>query len=121
MRLRSGPRIYVRYSATVQTDNGAGAGTLFDLSTTGCRIQSNVALTPGSYLALHFEAPQTESPIEIEVSIVRWCKDGQFGVEFLRYGLGTRERVMNLVQTQPVTAPAETLAPAEPTLAAVSG
>jgi hypothetical protein len=59
MRLRSSPRKYVRYSASVQTDNGAGEGTLFDLSATGCRMQSNAGLTPGSYLALHFEVPQT--------------------------------------------------------------
>lgn len=61
MRLRNSPRRYVRYSANVQTDNGAAEGTLFDLSATGCRIQSNIALTPGSYLALHFEAPEAES------------------------------------------------------------
>jgi|GEM_PF-825595 len=97
MRLRSSPRKYVRYSASVQTDNGAAEGILFDLSATGCRMQSNVALTPGSYLALHIESPETESPLAVEVSIVRWHKDNQFGIEFLRYAQGVRERVTNLV------------------------
>lgn len=98
MRLRSSPRKYVRYSANVQTDNGAGEGTLFDLSATGCRMQSNAALTPGSYLALHFEVTQTESPLAVEVSVVRWHKDNQFGIEFLRYAEGVRERVSDLVE-----------------------
>lgn len=98
MQLRCSPRIYVRYPASVQTDNGAGQGILFDLSATGCRMQSNVALTPGSYLALHIEAPETESPLAVEVSIVRWHKDNQFGIEFLRYALGNRERVIDLVE-----------------------
>ncbi len=98
MRLRNSPRRYVRYSANVQTDNGAAEGTLFDLSATGCRIQSNIALTPGSYLALHFEAPEAESSLAVEVSIVRWHKDNQFGVEFLRYAQGDRERVTDLVE-----------------------
>ncbi len=98
MRLRNSPRKYVRYSASVQTDNGAGDGTLFDLSTTGCRIQSNAALTPGSYLALHFEVPQTESQFAVEVSVVRWHKDNQFGIEFLRYAEGVRERVTDLIE-----------------------
>jgi hypothetical protein len=88
----------VRYSANVQTDNGAGQGILFDLSATGCRMQSNVALTPGSYLALHIETPDTESPLAVEVSVVRWTKDNQFGIEFLRYALGNRERVIDLVE-----------------------
>jgi hypothetical protein len=88
----------VRYSANVQTDNGAAEGTLFDLSATGCRMQSNIALTPGSYLALHFETPETESLLAVEVSIVRWHKDNQFGIEFLRYAQGDRERVTDLVE-----------------------
>lgn len=98
MQLRCSPRMYVRYSASVQTDNGAAEGILFDLSATGCRIQSNVALTPGSYLALHIDAPETESPLAVEVSIVRWHKDNQFGIEFLRYAQGVRERVTDLIE-----------------------
>ena len=38
MQLRCSPRIYVRYPASVQTDNGAAEGILFDLSATGCRM-----------------------------------------------------------------------------------
>ena len=61
-------------------------------------MQSNVALTPGSYLALHIDAPEIETPLAVEVSIVRWHKDNQFGVEFLRYAHGDRERVIGLVE-----------------------
>jgi PilZ domain len=98
MQLRCSSRKYVRYPASVQTDNGAGEGTLFDLSPTGCRMQSNVALTPGSYLALHIEAPDTESPLAVEISIVRWHKDNQFGIEFLRYAQGVREYFTDLIE-----------------------
>lgn len=98
MQLRCSPRMYVRYPASVQTDNGAAEGILFDLSATGCRMQSNVALTPGSYLALQIEAPENESPLAVEVSIVRWHKDNQFGIEFLRYAQGVRDRVTDLVE-----------------------
>jgi hypothetical protein len=104
MRLRNSQRIYVRYPASVQTDDGAGEGTLFDLSAAGCRMQSNVALTPGSYLALQIEAPENESPLAIEVSIVRWHKDNQCGIEFLRYAQGDRERVIDLVEGCEVSA-----------------
>ena len=101
MQLRCSPRIHVRYPASVQTDNGAGEGTLFDLSPTGCRMQSNIALAPGSYLALHIEAPEADSPLAVEVSIVRWHKDNQFGVEFLRYAHGVRDQVADLVDGLP--------------------
>jgi hypothetical protein len=61
-------------------------------------MQSTVALRPGSYLALHIEAPETESPLAVEVSIVRWHKDNQFGIEFLRYAQGVREQFTDLVE-----------------------
>jgi hypothetical protein len=41
-------------------------------------------------------------------------------VEFLRYGLGMLERLTNLVQAQPVSAPSESPAHTESTLTAVS-
>ncbi len=104
MQLRCSPRIYVRYPASIQTDNGAAEGILFDLSATGCRMQSNVALTPGSYLALHIETSDAESPLAVEVSIVRWYKNNQFGIEFLRYAQGVRERVTDLVECREVPA-----------------
>ena len=120
MQLRCSSRKYVRYPASVQTDNGAGEGTLFDLSPTGCRMQSNVALTPGSYLALHIEAPETESPLAIEVSIVRWHKDNQFGIEFLRYAQGVREQVTDLVEGGEVSVVPNQVDEAELTLSPVA-
>jgi len=61
-------------------------------------MQSNVALTPGSYLALHIDTPETESPLAVEVSMVRWHKNNQFGIEFLRYAQDDRNRVADLVE-----------------------
>ncbi|MGQ0557113.1 MAG: PilZ domain-containing protein [Nitrospiraceae bacterium] len=104
MQLRCSSRKYVRYPASVQTDNGAGEGTLFDLSPTGCRMQSSVALIPGSYLALHIEAPEAECPLAVEVSIVRWHKDNQFGIEFLRYAQGVREQFTDLIEGREASA-----------------
>jgi hypothetical protein len=120
MQPRCHPRIYVEYSASIQSDTGAATGILFDLSATGCRLQSDMTVEAGTYLALQVDIPKHRTSLAVDVSIVRWCKDGQFGVEFLRYGFGMRERFTNLVQVEPVTAPSETPAQAEPTFAAVS-
>jgi hypothetical protein len=120
MQPRCHPRINVELSASIQSDTGAATGVLFDLSATGCRLQSDMTVEAGTYLALQVDLPQHHMPLAVEVSIVRWCKDGQFGVEFLRYGRGMRERLMNLVQAQPVATPSETPAHTEPTLTTVS-
>lgn len=120
MQPRCSPRTYVRYQASVETDNSVGEGTLFDLSATGCRIHSTITLSPGHYLELHIEAPEIEFPLDIDVSIVRWCKGDQVGIEFLRYADGDRERVTNLVEHLIAAATPQQLEEEELTLSAVS-
>jgi hypothetical protein len=84
-------------------------------------MQSNVVLPQGSYLALHIEAPETESPVAVEVSVVRWHKDNQFGIEFLRYAEGVRERVTDLVEGREAPAISNQPVEAELTLSPVAG
>lgn len=120
MRSRCSSRMSVRYSTSVQTDTGAGEGVLLDLSETGCRLQSHVALAPGSYLALHIETPEAEAPLAIEVSRVRWSNAGQFGVEFLRYAQGNRERVTALMEALSPHKDSARIGHTEPVLTAVA-
>jgi hypothetical protein len=96
-------RVPVHYPASIQSDTEAGEGVLFDLSPAGCRMRSDIALNAGSYLTLRIAVAQEPTPLAVEVSVVRWCKDGHFGVEFLRYSQGDRERVSNLVADLPPT------------------
>lgn len=103
MQPRCRLRVPVGYPASIQSDTGAGEGVLLDLSPTGCRMRSDIALNPGTYLALQIAISQERTPLTVEVSVVRWCKDGHFGVEFLRYSQGDRERVTSLVAALPPT------------------
>ena len=104
MQPRCRVRVPVGYPASIQSDTGAGEGVLLDLSPTGCRMRSDIALNAGAYLALQIAISQERTPLAVEVSVVRGCKDGLFGVEFLRYSQGDRERVTNLVETLPPSA-----------------
>jgi hypothetical protein len=64
-------------------------------------MRSDIALNAGAYLALRITVAQEPTPLAVEVSVVRWCKDGHVGVEFLRYSQGVRERVTDLVKALP--------------------
>ena len=94
-------RVPVHYPASIQSDTEAGEGVLFDLSPAGCRMRSDIALNAGTYLTLRIAVAPEPTPLAVEVSVVRWCKDGHIGVEFLRYRQGDRERVSNLVADLP--------------------
>ncbi len=102
MRSRCRHRIPVGYPANIQSDTCTGEGTLLDLSPSGCRIRSDIALDTGTYLALEIAVAQEPAPLGVEVSVVRWCKNGQLGIEFLRYRQGDRERVTHFVETIPL-------------------
>lgn len=115
MQSRCRHRVPVGYPANIQSDTGAGEGVLLDLSPAGCRMRSDIALNEGAYLALQISVAQEPTPLAVEVSVVRWCKDGHVGVEFLRYSQGDRERVTSLVGAFPATA-----IPAQPDYAAAT-
>ena len=66
-------------------------------------MRSDIALNAGTYLALQIAISQERTPLIVEASVVRWYKDGHFGVEFLRYSQGDRERVTSLVAALPPT------------------
>lgn len=101
MQPRSCQRVPVGYPTNIQSDTCTGEGTLLDLSPTGCRMRSDIAMDQGTYLALQIAVPHQPAPLGVEVSVVRWCKDGHVGVEFLRYQQGDRERVTDLIAALP--------------------
>jgi PilZ domain len=63
-----------------------GQGQAADLSILGCAVVSDAAVEPKSYIKLHLSMPDGESPLEIELAVVRWCNGGVFGVEFIAFG-----------------------------------
>lgn len=63
----------------------------------------------------------TPGPFDaVEVSIVRWHKDNQFGIEFPRYAQGNHERVTDLVEGREVPAISSQPNEAELTLSLVA-
>lgn len=119
MQSRCRQRIPVSYPANIQSDTYAAEGTLIDLSPTGCRMRSDITLDAGTYIELEIAVAQERTPLGVEVSVVRWCKDGQLGIDFLRYRQGDRERVTHFVEAMP-SYQAPVSAYAEPTLSAAS-
>lgn len=105
MQPRCRIRVLVDYPTNIHSDHGTGEGLLLDLSLSGCRLRSDIALTAGSYLALQIIVSPELPALTMEVAVIRWAKDGLLGVEFIRYNEGDRERIAYLVAALP---PAET-------------
>jgi len=59
-----------------------GAGTIQDLSVSGCLIASPTRVKPGDSLSLWLSLPHDAVPILIEGAEVRWPEKERFGVCF---------------------------------------
>lgn len=72
----------VRLLLTEDSDDG----TLLDLSRQGARLRINRLFEPGQKLALMLNLPWDEPPVEVRLAAVKWMKDNNVGVEFLKVG-----------------------------------
>jgi hypothetical protein len=76
-------RFPVRFRSSFSSVNIVGGdGMLTDLSVRGCRIESRIAVKPGTELQLNVYLPHEPEPLGITVAMVRWSRGEMFGVEF---------------------------------------
>ncbi|HSA60678.1 MAG TPA: PilZ domain-containing protein [Nitrospiraceae bacterium] len=84
MENRKHPRFPVQFHSSFSSANVvSGEGNLGDLSIRGCRVFSMTEVKPGTTLQLRIEIPDDEPPIQVTQAIVRWCRNGSFGLEFV--------------------------------------
>src|SRR5262245_42930104 len=83
MEQRKHPRFPVQFRSSFSSINlVSGEGNLADLSIRGCRVHSPVEVKPGTVLQLRIDVSSGEPPIRVSQALVRWYRDGGFGVEF---------------------------------------
>jgi hypothetical protein len=70
-----------------------GAGTVRNLSTGGCKIESDIQARDTHLLVLRLSLPQETLPVVIDVAAVRWAKRPTFGVQFLSVKAGEQQRL----------------------------
>lgn len=86
MENRKDRRFPVQFRSSFSSTNiVSGVGVLGDLSIRGCRVSSVTEVKPGTEVELRIETSNSsqESPLQIKQAVVRWSRDGKFGVEFL--------------------------------------
>ena len=71
----------------------AGAGMVRSLSEGGCTILTLDEIPPDTALVLHLHLPTQDSPLKIDVAVVRWSKERERGLEFQRVVSPHRERL----------------------------
>lgn len=70
---------------------------VYDLSVKGCRIFSEIGLKSGKFLGLKLMLPHQEFPIQVNLSYIRWTKNGNSGLEFRLLTAEDQERLHHYV------------------------
>lgn len=79
-----------------------GEAGLLDISTSGCRLSSCVALKDGMVLKLSLFLPDYRWPLRVDQAIVRWVDGQEYGLEFIHLRQAQRERLRALLmKTKP--------------------
>ena len=99
MEQRQHPRFPVRFHSSFSSVNlVTGDGLVVDLSLQGCGILSPVDVLPGTMLELRIYTSSDEGPLAVGEAVVRWCRDGRVGLEFLSLQPGEWARLQNIVK-----------------------
>ena len=105
MKPRKAPRYNVLFSGSFSTEKKIhGDGIVTDLSPEGCRVASETKVPEGTPLEMRIDLDATGSPIEIPMAIVRWCRPGEFGLEFFAIepeGLEALRRLLKALEAVP--------------------
>jgi hypothetical protein len=96
---RKDARFPVQFRSSFSSANTvSGNGILSELSIRGCRISSAAPVKPGTEMELRFELSVGEPPIQVRQAVVRWSRDGNFGLEFINFVEGEWSRLQKVVK-----------------------
>lgn len=98
MSKRIHARVVVHRRVEYRHARGQGDGVLVDLSLQGCRIKGAPPFSCGTRLRLQLWLPDQSQPVKVELAVVRWVKDDQFGVSFLEVPPDARARLEQVFQ-----------------------
>lgn len=99
MVTRKYPRFPVSLKGTlVHADHFRHAGSIRDLSTKGCRVDSIISPFTGMQMTVLLHVPGEATPITIENATVRWCGSAGIGMEFLSVASPHQDRLNRMLQ-----------------------
>ncbi|HXH86015.1 MAG TPA: PilZ domain-containing protein [Nitrospira sp.] len=98
MERRKHPRYPVEYVLSLLGERSQGQGVTQDLSVTGCRARSPIGMTSGVSVGLLIDVPRYENPLLVDMAIIRWAKEQEFGMEFIDIAPDNQQRLQEVIR-----------------------
>jgi hypothetical protein len=84
MEKRQQPRFTSQFRSTFSGGQREGQGRTLDLSTGGCKIESDFPVVVGASFECRIYVPGLDWPLRIDEARVRWVKANIFGIQFTK-------------------------------------
>ena len=96
-------RKYPRFPVALPALFGDGvwlqAGTVVDISHEGCRIRSTGGTPNGKYFQVEIAPEEPAEKLTVDLAVMRWSRQGEFGVEFIRMASKSQAQLRRIVQS----------------------
>jgi len=98
MERREHPRRRVRYHSSFSAVTMvAGEGVVQQISLKGCRVASATSVQPGTELELRIAVPGEVPALKVELAVIRWAREREFGLSFVGLRPEEQERLARLL------------------------
>jgi c-di-GMP-binding flagellar brake protein YcgR len=81
---RQQPRFTSQFRSTFSGGQREGQGRTLDLSTGGCKIETDLPVVVGASFECRIYVPGLDWPLRIDEAHVRWIKAKTFGIQFMK-------------------------------------
>jgi len=81
------PRFTTQFRSTLSGQDEEGHGRTLDISSGGCKIESDMKVAKGATFECRLHVPGLDWPLRIDQAVVRWVEGKTFGIEFTRLSL----------------------------------
>lgn len=78
------PRFTTQFRSTFAGQKEEGQGRTLDISSGGCKIESDMKVAQGATFECRLHIPGLDWPLRIDEAMVRWVEDNTFGIAFVR-------------------------------------
>ncbi len=78
------PRFTAQFRSTFSGGQREGQSRTLDLSTGGCKIETDLPVVAGESFECRIYVPGHDWPLRIDEGQVRWVKAGTFGIQFTK-------------------------------------
>jgi len=97
MEKRQQPRFTSQFRSTFSGGQREGQGRTLDLSTGGCKIETDFPVVVGASFECRIYVPGLDWPLRIDEAHVRWVKSKTFGIQFTKIQTDEQEKLKQVI------------------------